>query len=110
MKFETYQSENNKKHYFRLKAKNGEVILSSQGYAEKAGCVKGIESVKKNAIDDGCFERKESENGKFYFNLKARNNQVIGSSQMYASKASMEKGIESVKRVAPQADIISVGS
>jgi len=34
---------------FRLKAKNGEPILASEGYKSKAGCKNGIESVKKNA-------------------------------------------------------------
>ncbi|MDX2301761.1 MAG: YegP family protein [Microscillaceae bacterium] len=108
MKFEVFQSENNEKHYFRLKAQNGQVILSSQGYAGKDGCEGGIESVRKNAMDDAMFERKESENGKFFFNLKAGNGQIIGSSQMYTTKAAMEKGIESVKNAAPQAVIATV--
>ena len=34
---------------FRLKAKNSEPILASEGYKTKAGCKNGIESVKKNA-------------------------------------------------------------
>ncbi len=35
--------------HFRLKAKNGEIILASEGYKAKAACINGIESVKKNA-------------------------------------------------------------
>lgn len=34
---------------FRLKAPNGEIIAQSQAYKSKAGCMSGIESVKKNA-------------------------------------------------------------
>ncbi|TXB67573.1 YegP family protein [Phaeodactylibacter luteus] len=105
MKFEIFKSENNEKYYFRLKARNGQVILSSQGYANKAGCKNGVESVQKNASNDDHFERKEAANGKFHFNLLAGNKQVIGSSQMYASKSGMEKGIESVKTNAPEATI-----
>ena len=105
MKFEIFQSEKNKKFYFRLKAKNGQVILQSQGYADKSGCKKGIASVQKNAPKDGQYERKESSNGKFYFNLCAKNNEIIGSSQMYASKATRSNGIGAVKRVAPEATI-----
>ncbi|MEO1437429.1 MAG: YegP family protein, partial [Bacteroidota bacterium] len=96
MKFEIFQNEGKDKVYFRLKAANGQVILSSQGYASKAGCKNGIESVKKNAANDASFERKESANGKFFFNLIAANKQVIGSSQMYAAKSGMENGIASV--------------
>lgn len=105
MKFEIYQSENNEKYYFRLKAKNGQIILSSQGYANKSGAKNGIESVQKNATKDDCFDRKEASNGKFHFNLIAMNKQIIGSSQMYAAKSGMEKGIESVKTNAPEATI-----
>ena len=36
---------------FRLKASNGENILSSQGYTTKAACKNGIESIRKNAPD-----------------------------------------------------------
>ena len=36
---------------FRLKARNGEIILASEGYKEKKSCLNGIESVKKNAPD-----------------------------------------------------------
>jgi uncharacterized protein YegP (UPF0339 family) len=105
MKFEIFQSEKADKYYFRLKAKNGQIILSSQGYAGKPGCKNGIESVKTNAADDANFERKEAANGKFHFNLLAKNKQIIGSSQMYSTKAGMENGIESVKTNAPQATI-----
>lgn len=105
MKFEIFQSEKTDKYYFRLKAKNGQIILSSQGYAGKSGCKNGVESVIKNAGDDANFERKEATNGKFHFNLLAKNKQIVGKSQMYSSKAGMENGIESVKTNAVQATI-----
>jgi hypothetical protein len=90
---------------FNLKAGNGQVILSSEGYAAKASCLNGIESVRTNSADDARFDRKESSNGKFYFNLKASNGQVIGASQMYESEASRDNGIESVKTNAPDATV-----
>lgn len=90
---------------FNLKAGNGQTILASEGYSTKAGCENGIESVRKNAQDDGRFERKESSNGKHYFNLKAGNNQIIGNSEMYESVAARENGIESVKKNAPDSII-----
>ena len=95
----------NGEYQFNLKASNGQVILTSEGYTQKAGCMNGIESVRKNAPEDARFERKTSSNGKPYFNLKATNGQVIGGSEMYESEASREKGIESVKKNAPDAAI-----
>ena len=91
---------------FNLKAGNGQVILVSQGYADKGGCSNGIESVKKNATDDARFERKTSSNGKPFFNLLAGNGQVIGSSEMYESEASRDNGIASVKANAPDASVV----
>ncbi len=109
MKFELFKSEKSGEFYFNLKAKNGQVILSSQGYASKQGAKNGIESVQKNCMDDDCFVRKEAANGKMFFNLiSAANKQVIGKSQMYASKAGMENGVESVKTNAPKAEIVEV--
>ncbi len=105
MKFEIYQSEKNKEYYFRLKAGNGENILGSEGYKAKSGCTNGIESVMKNATDEHHFEAKEAKNGKWHFNLKAANGQVIGSSQLYSTKAGMQKGIQSVMKNAPEASI-----
>ena len=55
---------------FSLKAGNGQEILASEGYTTKAACLNGVESVKKNSQDDARFDRLESKNGKYYFNLK----------------------------------------
>ena len=90
---------------FSLKATNGQAILQSEGYTTKASCKNGIESVKKNCATDSRFDRKVSANGKFYFNLKAINGQVIGSSEMYESEASRENGIQSIKANAPDATV-----
>lgn len=49
-KFEIYK-DNAGEFRFRLKAKNGEPILASEGYKAKASCTNGIESVRKNAPD-----------------------------------------------------------
>ena len=91
---------------FDLKAGNGQVILTSEVYTTKAACQNGIDSVKKNAPDDAKYERKGSTNGKPMFNLKAGNGQIIGTSELYESVAARENGIESVKKNAPDADVV----
>ena len=90
---------------FRLKASNGQVILASEGYKQKASALNGIESVRKNAADDARFERATSKNGKWRFNLKASNGQVIGTSEMYESEAARDNGISSVMKNAPDAKL-----
>jgi len=91
---------------FRLKATNGQTILASEGYKDKSGCNNGIESVKKNAPEDKRYERKQSSSGKHMFNLKAGNNQVIGTSELYESETARNNGIESVKKNAPEAKVV----
>lgn len=103
-KFELYIG-NGDKYRFRLKAANGQNILASEGYTQKASAQNGIESVKTNAPIDGQYERKTASNGKPMFNLIAANNQVIGTSQLYESAAARDNGIESVKSNAPDAMI-----
>lgn len=82
---------------FVLKADNGEVVLRSEQYATKASAENGIESVQANCSDDARYDRKVASDGRFYFNLKAANHQVIGTSQMYQAEAGRDAGIGSVK-------------
>ncbi|WP_150305057.1 YegP family protein [Pseudomonas saliphila] len=105
--FEVYEDKKNE-FRFRLKAGNGQALLSSEGYKNKSSCLNGIESVKKNALDAARYESKDTAAGKFMFNLKAANHQVIGTSQSYASAASRDNGIESVKNNAPEAKVVDV--
>ncbi|MEM7414756.1 MAG: YegP family protein [Gemmatimonadota bacterium] len=90
---------------FRLKAGNGETVLSSEGYSAKASAKNGIASVQKNCKTKSRFAKSETRAGKFRFNLKARNHQVIGTSQGYDSASSRDKGIEAVGRAAKGAKI-----
>ncbi len=96
--------------YFNLKAGNGEIILTSEMYKAKASCLNGIESVRKNAVDQSRFEEREAKNGKGYFVLKATNGQEIGRSQYYKSDSGLKNGIASVSKNAPDAEIIDLTS
>ncbi len=106
---------------FDLKATNGQVIATSEVYASEASCRKGIESVRKNAVaanfEDQTvegyaavthpkFEMYEDKAGEFRFRLKARNGEVIAVSEGYTTKASCLNGIESVRKNAPEAEVV----
>ena len=93
---------------FNLKATNGQVILTSEGYKTKASCLNGVESVKKNSQVEKRFEVKMSSNDKPYFTLKATNGEIIGKSQMYANEVNMKNGIASVMKNAPEAPIVDM--
>lgn len=100
----------NDEYQFNLKAGNGEIILSSEGYSSKNACVDGIKSVMENASDDSRYDKLTTSNNKHYFNLKAGNSQVIGISEMYETASGRDSGIDSVKRNAPNAIIEDLAS
>ena len=106
---------------FDLKAGNGEVIATSEVYTTKAACVKGIESVKKNApeaaVEDQTVEGFATEKnpkfevytdkaGEFRFRLKATNGQIIATGEGYKSKSGCMNGIESVKKNAADSEVV----
>ena len=108
---------------FNLKAGNGEVIATSEVYTTEAACMKGVESVRKNAADakledqtvaevaavtNPKFELYTDKAGEFRFRLKARNGEIIAVSEGYKAKASCLNGIDSVRRNAPSAAVEKV--
>lgn len=108
---------------FNLKAANGEIIATSEVYAGESACKKGIESVKANAVaakvedqtvagfaavTNPKFEVYADKAGEFRFRLKARNGEIIAISEGYKAKASCVNGIESVRKNAPDAEVVTV--
>lgn len=105
---------------FDLKATNGQIIATSEVYESKAACENGIESVRKNApiaaFEDQTaegfevatnpkFEMYQDKAGEFRFRLKARNGQIIATSEGYTTKNACENGVESVRKNAPEAAV-----
>ena len=105
---------------FDLKAGNGEIIASSEVYSSEGACKNGIESVRENcaaAIEDQTvegfetlkhpkFEVYNDKAGEFRFRLKAKNGQIIATSEGYKAKAGCLNGIESIKKNAPDAEVV----
>lgn len=90
---------------FVLKAANAETILISELYDTRSSAENGIASVQANSPLDERYEKKTTKDGHPYFNLKAGNHQVIGSSESYTSDAARDKGIASVKANGPSTQI-----
>jgi uncharacterized protein YegP (UPF0339 family) len=106
---------------FDLKAGNGEVIATSEVYTTEAACRNGIDSVVRNApiasIEDQTVEGYEvckhpkfevylDKAGEYRFRLKAKNGEIIATSEGYKAKSSALNGIESVKKNAPDAAVV----
>lgn len=106
---------------FDLKATNGQVIATSEVYNSDAACKSGIASVQKNApaaaVENQTVEGYATEKnpkfevytdkaGEFRFRLKATNGQVIAVGEGYKTLANCLNGVESVKKNAPDAEIV----
>ena len=94
--FETFQGLDGH-FYFSMTAANGQNVLRSQGYTKLASAQNGVASVLANGNDKRQFDVKQASNGDFYFNLRAANNEIIGTSQLYASKSNAERGARTVR-------------
>ncbi len=106
---------------FNLKAGNGEVIATSEVYTTLDACKNGVASVQKNApiaaLEDQTakdfqteknpkFEVYADKRGEFRFRLKAANGQIIATGEGYKQLASCLNGVDSIKRNAPEAEIV----
>lgn len=106
---------------FNLKAGNGEIIATSEVYSSLASCKNGIASVQKNCkvanLEDQTvdgfateknpkFEVYKDKKGEFRFRLKASNGETIVTGEGYKAKAGCLNGIESIKKNAPDAEIV----
>ena len=94
-------------YYFSLKSEQGSTLLSSEMYTTLKACENGLASVKKNAAQTAQYEYKEAANGKFHFNLKAANHQVIGSSTMYETEQAAQEAAAVVAAEAADAEVVS---
>lgn len=96
----------NNQYYFSLTAENNEKILASELYMAKSGALQGIQSVRVNSPIDSRYDRFTSSDNKYYFRLRAANNETIGTSEMYNTQQARENGIQAVKRVGPTAPVV----
>lgn len=109
-------------YMFNLKASNGEIIATSEIYTTVAACRNGIASVQANAPKAGVenqtvegfetlkhpkFEVYADKRGEFRFRLKATNGQIIAVSEGYKALKSCLNGVESVKKNASEAEIVT---
>jgi uncharacterized protein YegP (UPF0339 family) len=105
--FEVYQDAR-EEYRFRLKAPNGEIIASGEGYTVKASCLNGINSVKENCSIPERFETYQDKSGEWRFRLKAANGQIIATGEGYSSENGLTNGIKAVTKYAQSAEIKEV--
>ena len=104
---------------FNLKAGNNQVIGTSEIYESEKALKAGIASVQKNApvanienqiagetAKNPKFEIYQDKAGEFRFRLKAKNGEIIATSEGYKAMKSCQNGIASVQKNAPEAAVV----
>lgn len=82
---------------FHLKAGNGAILLTSEGYVTRMGAIGGALSVLDNGVDPAMYRVKETPTG-HTLHLVARNGESIGYSEVYASKSNATRAIDACVR------------
>jgi uncharacterized protein YegP (UPF0339 family) len=90
-------------YWYHLRAGNGEIVQSSEGYTAKASCENGIRAVQANC-QPARFESYFAA-GQYGFNHLAANGEIIGRSEKYTSAPARDHGIQVVLREAPGARV-----
>ena len=100
----TFQiSRTSGQYWYHLRADNGEIVQSGEGYISKASCENGIQSVKANCQPqrfDSFFNA-----GQYGFNHVATNGEIIGRSEKYTTAQARDHGIQAVMSEAPEATV-----
>lgn len=91
-RFETFEGRDGLS-YFHLIAKNGENLLRSEGYANASNAKRAIMSVAEIGGDTEAYDVLEAMTGEYYFNLVAHNGEIVGTSELYATKWNAERGV-----------------
>jgi hypothetical protein len=94
------------RYFFNLRAKNGQVVLQSQGYTSEAAAYNGTFSVANYGRTRSGYDIRQSASGAYYFNVKAENGQVVGTSQTYSSKSNANRGRDAVIAVLPGVELL----
>lgn len=97
-RFEVFTGED-KQTYFHLRAKNGEIVLSSEGYTTRSAAQAGVGSVMNWGKQAGQFDIIETANGQFAIHLRANNGQIVARGESYVTKSGAQAAIAAIVKL-----------
>jgi len=92
--------------YFDMFAKNGEIVVASQHYASAASAYNGAFAVQTDGQNAAAYTLKTAIDGSWYWNVTALNGQVVGTSQMYTTKAGAMAAITATQKLMPLISVL----
>jgi uncharacterized protein YegP (UPF0339 family) len=94
------------RYYFSLYAKNGEIVLQSQGYSSEAAALNGTFSVADNGVKASAWSLQNATGGGWYLNLVATNGQVIATSEVYTAKETAQQSQAAIMALIPTVSLL----
>jgi uncharacterized protein YegP (UPF0339 family) len=84
------------RQYFHLRGGNGEIMLASEGYSRLEGALHGIAAVRENGQIAQRYEVVEAASGRYFFRLRAANNEIIALGQAYANRSGAARALDAL--------------
>lgn len=94
------------RYYFALHAKNGEIVLQSQGYSTEAAALNGTFAVADNGTASARWRLLASGDGGYYLDLVAANNEVIATSEVYTTRSAAQAGEAAIIALIPTVSLL----
>jgi uncharacterized protein YegP (UPF0339 family) len=91
---------------FNVYAQNGQVVLTSESYTTEAAALNGAFAVVEVGTSASKYEVRTSAGGSYYFVVKGANGEIVGTSQMYSSKAAADRGVTDMIALLPNIDLL----
>ena len=104
-RFQTFQGADDR-WYFNLYARNGEVVLTSEGYSSEEVALNATFVVAYHAADLRSYDIREARNGEWYFNVLAANGEVIATSETDVSHSNAKRAADSIVALVPTVELL----
>jgi Uncharacterized conserved protein len=92
-------------YFFRLITNENRILVSSEGYLNKADCILAIELFKEKSIHDKSYLKARASNDGLYFFMESSHGELIGVSEIYSRSNEMDKVISLIKEHAKNTDL-----
>ena len=93
-------------YHFVLIGPNKKTLLLSENYVNSYGARNGIDSVRVNGTEEKNYVSKTATDGRFYFDLKAKNHEIIGRGMFHDTEEQRDKDIKDIMKYCEDAPLI----
>ena len=95
MKFHLHQDRAGNQFYFELVSEEGLLLLTSQVYADRDGCIEGIQGAVEGLLNEDRFDSRAEADG-FFFVLRTADEQELARSPSFGSRPEVAEAIASI--------------